>query len=678
MSDIFHCPVCGLPVSQAINGTSLAESVTCANGHTVRQYFPDAGASYFRCAVCRKKVTYDQFDDYPQTLSYPFLHQSTFAAKVTAIMDAAKQTSTDGSATELWPPGGAYTEIWTRDQAMMMQGVPSYFSAAQIAGAFNFIASRVGATNKWVPDHIALDGTVYWYPGPGPAWGARSPVDGGPFLVEIAYQHFLKTGAATLYSANAALLRAVLDTIPANPTTCCVAIPDDNTGFVGWGFIDSVKPSGDVLFPSILLFRAYQELAAMADANNDTTTADYAILTANNIRTGIQATLWNASTGLFKTATGDCSGQDDVWGSALAVYYGVSTSEQTAAIGNALVAGLVDYYYEGGIRQSPISQDEDAGVHCWETYFSDSVTWGTYQNGAYWPTPLPWVVYAISKVNLPFAESMIADFWQRCADDGVDYPLEWFSSTLPNVGAVNYAANACLEAAMLALPSDLAPVNVDDCICWFDASQIAGFSDGDPIEFLGDLSGSNTLAIQRTANKQPIYKTGIINSLPVVRFDGSNDEMFLMPFALSSGWSIFVVAKINTIVDGCIIGKQEGGAHGPEWSLSIISHQLACNMGADTTYTWAHTTTPIDDNTARLLGGLWDGSYLYVRNNGVSVSAEATEYVTNACLVALGSQDGSCYTPMDLGELIIFNRCVSSEERTTIENYLAAKWGITI
>jgi hypothetical protein len=60
---------------------------------------------------------------------------------------------------------------------------------------------------------------------------------------------------------------------------------------------------------------------------------------------------------------------------------------------------------------------------------------------------------------------------------------------------------------------------------WLRADAITGLNDTDPVATWPDSSGNSNDATQAVAANRPLYRTNIINGLPVVRFDAANDHM---------------------------------------------------------------------------------------------------------------------------------------------------------
>ena len=59
---------------------------------------------------------------------------------------------------------------------------------------------------------------------------------------------------------------------------------------------------------------------------------------------------------------------------------------------------------------------------------------------------------------------------------------------------------------------------------WYKADTLV-LNDGDPVSSWADSSPNADPAIQATASKQPIYKDGVANGRPAVRFDSIDDVL---------------------------------------------------------------------------------------------------------------------------------------------------------
>lgn len=378
------------------------------------------------------------------------------------IYEAAKKTNTDGSLT-VWEPDGVsfYGAMWARDTAMSMEAYPEYFTPAQISAVLTYYLSKSNFTTGEVPDHILHDGTVKMHPGTsGTGYGVRAPIDGQMMLVQMAWVHYLSTGSATLYDTNKVHLKALIETgVNYNGSTKAVNIPNGSS-YVGFGFYDSCEITGDNAFCSVLAYRAFIMLAEMEHALGNDTEALRLFNRAQDLKGAVQAMLTiRAGTGgelaspyfakqMAYLFAGTVKGatQIDLWATSYAVWNGMLTPAQDKMVGNFLLyaySSTGDNVNVGGIRHVYKPTDFTANSACWEAHFGEAVpTYGTYQNGGYWPTATPWVVNAISKVSPYDALKLYSEFITGTVAKGADAPLEWWNTGFANIGAKQYLTSA--------------------------------------------------------------------------------------------------------------------------------------------------------------------------------------------------------------------------------------------
>lgn len=398
---------------------------------------------------------------------------------VGAVMAAARTTTTDGTNTVVVRPGGIYVDVWIRDYAMTAAAIPEYFTAAELLAFYQWYKAGVKLDTYEVPDHIGLNGVRYYKPGGDdsvPWAGSRATADGGPFLIREFWAYISKSGDTAAFLAERDFLLALLEEGLTYSPAGCVYV-DPAAHFFQWGFQDSVIATGSVLFCSVLAFIAYRQLAEMAFDAGDYSTARYCITRSEAVRAGVETELWDNTISFYKLATGVSQGPD-VWGSALAVDCGLASDEHARRISVNLASaygvttgGKPELYYKGGVRTGLRSRDHDPNV---KLFMGSIVSPGisdfdTYQNGAYWNTPIAWVVRTIALTNGQIAASLAFDCYCEASFEGWAYlgrtdggvanpsPAEWVSiltsevkpgTVLPRLGAVNYATSA---AALLSI-----------------------------------------------------------------------------------------------------------------------------------------------------------------------------------------------------------------------------------
>ncbi len=98
---------------------------------------------------------------------------------------------------------------------------------------------------------------------------------------------------------------------------------------------------------------------------------------------------------------------------------------------------------------------------------------------------------------------------------------------------------------MRARQRHLKPKSFAATAAW-DSRYISGLSDGNAVSTWSDLSGNGKDLTQTTGANQPLYKTGILGGNPVVRFDGSNDNMSQPANNDSSSTYIAVIVRLSS------------------------------------------------------------------------------------------------------------------------------------
>ena len=149
---------------------------------------------------------------------------------------------------------------------------------------------------------------------------------------------------------------------------------------------------------------------------------------ADTLKNRIPALFYNGK-GMLLASTGK-SNQPDVWGTALAVYFGVVEGE----IKERICLHLADAYRQGtlscrGNIRHVLTSDDFNETTAWEVSLAKK---NTYQNGAYWGTPVGWVVYAIAQEDIGIAKKLAAEYIEELRENdyrkGSDYeaPYECF------------------------------------------------------------------------------------------------------------------------------------------------------------------------------------------------------------------------------------------------------------
>lgn len=206
---------------------------------------------------------------------------------------------------------------------------------------------------------------------------------------------------------------------------------------------------------------------------------------------------------------------------------------------------------------------------------------------------------------------------------------------------------------------------------WFKADALTGLSDNDPVATLTNSSTvSSTTLTQSTAGNKGIYKTGLLNGKPGIRFDGIDD---FYNVTQAQYRTIFVIMKS---------------------AVTPFSDYKALLATTDTAITILNgisgTTRMNQGATVPLFSAYRDGASLaFVEAAGTSESgydfAPITTYGMGSFVLSgttsspglLGSQPGFRFWNGDVLELIVYPRRLTDTERHNVEGYLCTKYALS-
>jgi hypothetical protein len=345
------------------------------------------------------------------------------------LIRASRREMSNGIAA--FPPqvGIHYEAFWLRDYEYTLEGAVSAYSKQELVDACRLFVQNLDSDGAGV-DCIKFDGTPVYKPGYG-TMGENPVADGSQFTVGVAWHTWQATKNEDLLEEILGPLIRTMNVVPRNPATGLVHIdPANEWDRCPYGFTDTIRKEGDVLFSSLLYVQACRQLAQLLAAAGREDDARSWEKMGEALAQSIRKTFWDDATGLFRAATVQCR-EHDIWGSAFAVYLGVADAIQSKAVARYFREHYSEIVQAGQIRHLP------GGV-----YWEQGCTPDTYQNGAYWATPTGWFVYTLDLADPALADRTIVDMVAHFKEFG---PCEWIigdQRVLPE-----YLASACLPLA---------------------------------------------------------------------------------------------------------------------------------------------------------------------------------------------------------------------------------------
>lgn len=217
---------------------------------------------------------------------------------------------------------------------------------------------------------------------------------------------------------------------------------------------------------------------------------------------------------------------------------------------------------------------------------------------------------------------------------------------------------------------------------WIDAKALE-LADGTGLSMWPDISGNGVVFSQPSSVRQPIYSATGMNGAPSIIFDGVNDLMTSgsVPGIETPNLTYFLVSKRASLSQDMMITASYASAaekwrtYGNSGSNRIISAHYSPvikwtryegNTSPD--FLSYHITPTVQRNYRR-------GTLVYTRTAGYTVPTGHQNIFLGARTF---SPTASYRFTGEISEFILFNTPINSLQRVLIENYLGAKYNLSI
>jgi len=235
-------------------------------------------------------------------------------------------------------------------------------------------------------------------------------------------------------------------------------------------------------------------------------------------------------------------------------------------------------------------------------------------------------------------------------------------------------------------------------IIWLDAN-FGVFSDAgitpaintSNVQRWNDKSGNNNHANQTTVGTRPNYITNVSNGFPALGFTAANADLLgVLGVTTSNTASIWTVVSYSSLPSPNP-GILQGSPTGQLSTTTTSDKKIGVWVNSGNTRVWGrgiqsdNTSQNISQITALTVSTTHCISTIF-RTNRID------QYVNNAAAgnntshngtlgswtdVSIGSQGNESWNG-NIFEVIVFNTVVNSAQRIIIDNYLAAKYGLTL
>ncbi len=321
---------------------------------------------------------------------------------------------------------GNYKALWTRDYYYMVEYAGDLMDPEEIKASIYYLL-KGQREDGCMPDRVNKEGKPIYSPGGPNKPMADHALDNGPFMAMLVCSYVNQFGDEALFREVEAQLRRGLDHTTVKESGLVYNYPKDPQCV--YGFTDIVKKTGNLLFSSLLYFKANKEMYELSKrldiGNSSIYRRRYAYVQQSIFK------LWNEDEGMYWAADIDCK-QIDIWGSAYAVALGITDEEQTQKIATYLVEHYDETVMNGQVRH--LAGNDNS----WSNLFIPCEE-GTYQNGAYWATPLAWMIPVYAKRDPELAKRMLKKVITDFQENGINECINNDYVKVPNfvVSATN-------------------------------------------------------------------------------------------------------------------------------------------------------------------------------------------------------------------------------------------------
>ena len=201
-------------------------------------------------------------------------------------------------------------------------------------------------------------------------------------------------------------------------------------------------------------------------------------------------------------------------------------------------------------------------------------------------------------------------------------------------------------------------------ILWLDATKIAGISSGASLSVWTDSSASLSHASQPSATSQAVYLTNVQNGNSALSFIGvqtyNSNTSLTQPCTIGVVFSASKIGNSNRVVSG--------RANGPTILLKSGTGEYSYYAGtgpvtilSSTTNQWVYEI------------GIFSGSSSTGEASGTSRLADAGS--NSGLTLSIGGNAVSTETFFGhIGEVVVYNRAITDNERLSLGSYFKAKW----
>lgn len=225
---------------------------------------------------------------------------------------------------------------------------------------------------------------------------------------------------------------------------------------------------------------------------------------------------------------------------------------------------------------------------------------------------------------------------------------------------------------------------LSDLNLWLHTENLQSLNSGDPVASWVDASGNNVLVEQSTTANQPQYLSNQLNGHGTISFSGypnnspSSDYDYFnlgtQNFSPGTDLSIFLITKVDTTGDCFFLGHNNGWDKYRFGSASFQSNRhTASDYNTDYSKPDEFTIINLNVNSSQAIV-YWND----VQKGSAYSMSSANFDQTNDFWIGGAEAGGNYSLDGSISEIIIYGATLNQAQRTILNNYLSAKYAISI
>ena len=235
-------------------------------------------------------------------------------------------------------------------------------------------------------------------------------------------------------------------------------------------------------------------------------------------------------------------------------------------------------------------------------------------------------------------------------------------------------------ANQISVAAGFAPGDISGLNLWLDASDASTITkDGSNLVSGWDDKGSQSNnSTQPVGTNKALWVDSALNSLPIIRFNGSDNYMSVANGANfnNANMSFFMVIKMNTKASwGVMFGNRDNGSgwqvgnYSNTGEMVIQSNQVGGNGRGTLDSTLGYA----------IFSYSYDGAARKAYENGALVESisDADGFTSNLSadpVIGARGPTPNSFMNIDIAEMIVYNSALSDTNRLALDAYLQAKW----